>query len=193
MRAVEMEGKQSKFKKANALRERAEKELKLTTIDAGKLPRGELLKLAHELQVYQIELEMQNDELRKSRLQLEESRQNYLDLFDNAPVGYLTLDENGTILEANLTVAEMLSSVAYLLVNSIFHHYIPRDDQDTFYVYLKKVFASEAQKHTCQIKLHGKDSIEFYARLDSIPKQDIDGNIACRTTVTDITEYRHKE
>ncbi len=73
-------------------------------------------KLIHELQVHQVELEMQNDEVRKAQEEVEESRSRYMDLYDFAPVGYFTLDNKGVILEANLTGAELLGIERGLLL-----------------------------------------------------------------------------
>ncbi len=91
--------------KSGDRRTRAEELLRQKVADlediSGPLPE-DVQKLVHELQVHQIELEMQNDELRGAQLALEQSRDRYLDLYDYAPVGYFTLDKDALILEANL-------------------------------------------------------------------------------------------
>ena len=94
---------------------------------------GESTDLFHELRVHQIELEMQNEELRRAQADLEASRSRYFDLYDLAPVGYCTLDEAGIVLEANLTAARMLGVIKGLLVGQPLTDFIHRDSQDTFY------------------------------------------------------------
>ncbi len=76
--------------------------------EPGKMPTTEAQRIFHELQVHQIELEMQNEELRCTQQALEASREKYFNLYDLAPVGYVTLNEKGTILEANFTAAALL-------------------------------------------------------------------------------------
>ena len=90
------------------LRRRAEERLKSRTADYAKLSPEEAQALIHELQVHQIELEMQNEQLRQTQAELEAALTRYADFYDFAPVAYLTLDERGLILEANLTAATML-------------------------------------------------------------------------------------
>ncbi len=92
----------------SSLRRRAEERIATAEVSPEDLSPAEAVRLIHELQVHQIELELQNDELRLSQARLEESRSRYADLYDFAPVGYLTLDERGAIVEANLTAATML-------------------------------------------------------------------------------------
>ena len=86
--------------------------------------------LIHELQVHQIELEMQNEELRKAQSEIEESRTRYSDLYDFAPVGYFTFDKHGLILEANLAAATELGVERSLLINKPFRAYIVTEDRD---------------------------------------------------------------
>ncbi len=88
--------------KKQSLRERAEKLAAGKHVNLDDLSKTDILTLIHELQVHQIELEMQNEELRKSQSALEESRNKYSDLYDFAPVGYFSFNENGLILEVKL-------------------------------------------------------------------------------------------
>ena len=84
----------------------------------------------HELQVHQIELEMQNEELRKAQLALEESRQRYADLYDFAPVGYFTFTPEALIKEVNLTGATLLGMARQKLINRRFRWFIAPSDFD---------------------------------------------------------------
>ena len=90
------------------LRERAEASLQSKAPGVQELSLDEMSVLVHELQVHQIELEMQNDELRRGQISLEEANKKYSDFYDFAPVGFLTLDESGMIREVNLTAASQL-------------------------------------------------------------------------------------
>ena len=91
-----------------SLRERAEEILTTSAVETPSLPTRDVQALVHELRVHQAELEIQNEELRSVQLSLENSRDRFAWLYDLAPVGYLTLAENGVIVEANLTAAAML-------------------------------------------------------------------------------------
>ncbi len=92
------------------LRSRAESiilEKPLLSLDVSKLSVEELQKVVHELRVHQIELEMQNDELRETQLQLSKSKDAYIGLYEFAPMGYITVDQRGTVLQANLTASNL--------------------------------------------------------------------------------------
>ena len=111
-------------------------------------PPGSVEKLLHELQVHQIELELQNEELRSALKQIEESHAKYSDLYDFAPVGYLTLDEKGRILEANLTSSRLLGLDRGSFINTAFSVYISMSDRGPFRLHLDKVFQHK-ERQTC--------------------------------------------
>ena len=110
------------------------------TIPIEKLSDEEVRKLAHELQVHQIELQMQNEELHSAQLLIEESRHKYLDLFEFAPTGYITISEEGLILEINLTGAAMLGIERNLLIKKPISKFIASEDQDKYYLYKRAVY-----------------------------------------------------
>jgi PAS domain-containing protein len=97
------------------------------------------VEMLHELRVHQIELEMQNEELRRSEVRLEEARARYFDLYELAPLGYFTLDEFGVILEANLYAASRLGVSRFALVQQPFSRFIFREDQDSFYLHRRRL------------------------------------------------------
>ena len=157
------------------LRRKALEKLNPDTIPVANLSEAEVRKLAHELQIHQIELEMQAEELRKSQTLLEESRQKYLNLYDLAPVGYFTLNEKGFIMEVNLAGASMLGTERHSLVNKPMSKYIVREDADLFYLHRKR--ASETgNKETCELRILKGDQ-PFYAQLESRAIPDSKNNI----------------
>jgi len=95
--------------------------------------------ILHELEVHQIELELQNEELRCAQLELEHVRARYFDLYDLAPVGYFTLGENGVILEANLMAAILLDLDRKLLSGKPIHEFVADEDQDIYYFHCKQL------------------------------------------------------
>lgn len=171
-----------------SLRKKAEKKVRhRPKAELKELPAEEAARLIHELQVHQIELEMQNEELRMAHDELEGSRAKYSDLYDFAPVGYFTLDKKGRILEANLTGAGLLGIERGHLIKKPLSRYIGKDNQDLFYLHHRKAFDTE-ERQTCEIKMRRKNETEFYAQIESIAVKDIDGNFSqCRTVITDIT------
>ena len=144
-------------------------------------------KLIHELEVHQIELEMQNEELRSTQAKLVESRDIYNELYDFAPVGYFTLDEKAQIRRVNLTGAELLGLESSKLINTKFSRYISPDFRDDFYFHCQRIFES-GTKQSCDLKLVKQDGTPFYARLDSIAVKDqVAASRQFRTAITDIT------
>ena len=143
-------------------------------------------RLIHELRVHQIELEMQNDELRNLQVQIEESRTRYADLYDFAPVGYVTLDQDVRILEANLTAATQLGIERSRLINKPFWLYVLKADREVIHAHFKRVFEIR-ERQTSEVRLSAKSGVEFRARLESIFIWDADGMGRCRTSIIDIS------
>ncbi len=147
---------------AQLLRLRAEEQLKIKQrteglLQAEQYTEQDVKKLLHELQVQEIELEMQNEELRETNEIAASALKRYTMLYDLAPVGYFTLAADGTILEINFTGAEMLGDRRFSLVNSNFKLYVSEQSRDVFNVFFKKVY-TEKSKVSCEITL-GYDNI----------------------------------
>src|SRR5262249_30762698 len=134
----------------SSLRERAEAAARRSPTDVARMTAARLQQLVHELQVHQIELEMQNEELRCSQEDLADSCDRYNDLYDFAPVGYLAMDKGDVVLEANLTLATMLGVERQKLVGGKFTRFVDRDSQDPFYLHHRAVL-SIGQKQTCEL------------------------------------------
>ena len=120
MKEIQPKQKNSRKERTDGLRREAEKLLPKKRENLKKTPAEDMEKLVHELEVHQIELEMQNEELRKAQIETEESRTKYVEIYDFAPVGYFTLNSKGMIVEANLAGAAMLGIERSLLLRKPF-------------------------------------------------------------------------
>lgn len=147
--------------------------------------------LLHELQVHQIELEMQNDELRRAHMIIEESRDRYLDLYDFAPIGYFTLNREGEILEINLTCASILGKERNKLINQRFVSWVKSEHKDHWYQHFLRTRQSGG-KHSCELQLLRSDGSFLYAKLTSIQTKAANGALV-RVILTDITEQIQME
>jgi two-component system, cell cycle sensor histidine kinase and response regulator CckA len=144
----------------------------------------EICRTVHELRVHQIELEMQNEELRGLRNEVEAARDKYCDLYDFAPVGYFTLDTNGGIQEVNLTGASLLGEERRRLFGTLFYRFISKEDHDVFYKHQNLVSVTEISQN-CKLRMKKKDGVQFHARVKSIA---VPGSRLIRTVVSDISE-----
>ncbi|MBS1192714.1 MAG: hypothetical protein H6Q97_693, partial [Nitrospirae bacterium] len=172
---------------AAALRKKAEKKLS-TQLERPQKPSARGTRdLVHELGTHQIELEMQNEELRKTQDELEASRNRYADLYDFAPVGYLTFDKAGVIREVNLTAANLLGIERRSLVKKPFSAFVSKDDRDAFQRHCSEV-SEERTKQSIEIRLKRWKGTDFFALLESIAVEDPDGKaVTVRTAISDIT------
>ena len=144
-------------------------------------------KLIHELGVHQIELEMQAEQLRTAQLALEESRDKYLDLYEFAPIGYLTLSDKALITEVNLTGATLLAVERSRLVNHGLGRFIAPVNHEIWDQFFIKVQQQE-EKQTCTLTLKRGDGSMFPARLEGIRITGSDGTITVRIALSDITD-----
>lgn len=148
------------------LRRRAEEELEKLDNSFQYLTELELKELIHELKVHQIELEMQNEELRRIQDELHRSRNEYFELYELAPVGYLTLDMKGRILRINLTACHFLEVERNRVMQRPFSRFIHPDDQDHFFLYLRKHSREQGQL-TTGLRLLKSDGQQLQVKIAS--------------------------
>ena len=191
-----MTGENITTPQGNALRRRAEDTFRENTVGRAEnmeaLPPEEARQLVHELQVHQIELELQNDELRLTQEKLEASRARYFDLYDLAPVGYFTLRETGLIVEANLTAANLLGVTKASLLRRHLTRFILPVDQDIYYRHRKLLFETGAPQ-TCEIRVIRTDDNLCWVRVDAVVVKEADSAPVCRAVMSDITKRKHLE
>ena len=153
--------------KSKILRERAKEELRRgKTIDVS-LYETDLKVLVEELSIYQIELEHQNQELIQSQEQIQQSMDRYLDLFDNAPIGYLIVDSDGLIKDINQTACQLLGNDKEDLLDHKITKIIHPDYQDVYYLYFRTLI-NQKHNQTCDIKLQRSNNTFFFARIQGI-------------------------
>ena len=170
-----------------ALRKRAEEFVNKNLSALKKMPPRDIQNLIEDLNIHQVELQMQNEELRRTQLKLEKARDNYTNLYDFAPAGYFTITPEGIIVKANLTGAVMIGLEREVLIGKPFTDFINKNDQDVFYLHRKKLFKTKA-KQTCELRLVKKDGVQFYAQLESSVVQGSDNNSdQHRIIISDIT------
>ncbi len=149
----------------------------------------ETRQVLHELRVHQIQLEMQNSELRKAQMELATEQQRYFDLYDLAPVGYCSISEKGLILKANLMVATLLGVNRGALLNQRFSQFILKDDQDNYYQHRKQIFKT-GEPLAFELQLVKEDRTLFWARLEAVAAQGDDGELTCRVVISDVSERK---
>ena len=178
--------------KLNLRAEGEEQLAKIINAATSDTPIETYAKLFHELQVHQFELEVQNEELKRAELSLEESRDKYLDLYDFAPVGYFTINHAGRISEVNLTGAKLLGGERKQLIDKGFAHFVAPENLSLWEQHQMSVLKSEG-KQGCELTLRREDSRTFYARVESIRLEDSGGTHLIRTVVSDISELKKAE
>jgi PAS domain S-box-containing protein len=175
----------------NKLRTRAERLLHTRRREFAQMPLDDVQKLVHELQVQQIELEMQNDELHRAQLELQQARDRYAELYDFAPVAHLTLSADGKILEANLNAVELLGLERGRLILQRFSRFIPREAQDTFYLFCRRVFRSNTRQ-SADLELLNARARRLVVHIEAV-RDETSTRKKCRFSFNDITERQRVE
>jgi len=158
--------------KASSLRQQAEALLKEQHKNANfPLAEADMLKLIHELEVHQIELEMQNEELVIAKEKAEHAEEKYTELYDFAPSGYFTLNTEGDIVNLNLAGAQMLGKERWRLVNSRFAFFLTDDTRIVFLDFLNEVFNSKSIK-SCEVTINTNDLLTTHLQLTGILAMD---------------------
>ncbi len=190
-----------------ALRSKAEAMLKLGLKNKLDIPESkeEMQRVVHELAVYQIELEMQQDELLQSRLKLEESLDSYTELYDFAPLAYLSLDRKGKILKSNLTATTLLGVNRSSLVGNRLGMFIAAEKLPDFNAMLERVFSSRDHER-CDVTLFGDGAYSSPAAtllsgaaaqkhghmVHIVAVQNSDGK-ECRAVISDLSAQNHEK
>lgn len=189
-------GKDKKSSEGAELRRRAEEQMNTEPADpdeiAGMSPK-ETTKLIHELRVHQIELKMQNEELRRIQEELEEARDRYSHLYDFAPVGYLTINAEGIVEGANLTFTTLIGMERSAVVGKPFSRFIQCEDQDVYYLNLQRLLES-GDLQSIKLRLTKNDGSDFFTNLECMLIRENDNDPKqIRIVVSDITEQKELE
>ena len=148
--------------------------------------------LLHELKVHQIELELQNEELRHAGDALDASRARYVDLYDLAPVGYCSVNEAGLIVQANLTLSTLLGVTRTKLVHKMFSSFILREDQDAWYRLRQRCLAS-GDTQSCELHMHDAQLTPFWAQLSASVALTSEGTSELRLVLRDATAQKRMQ
>ena len=145
--------------------------------------------LLHELQVHQIELEIENEELRRAQAALDTSRERYLNLYDLAPMGYCTVTEKGLISQVNLSISTLLGMPRSQLIKQPITRFIFKEDQDIFYKLCHHLL-ERGEQHSCELRLTRQDGVSFWVHLAVTLAQDETGLQELRLVVNDISRIK---
>jgi len=170
------------------LRQRAERRRELLTQDASQQTSAEMRQLLQELQTHQIELEMQYEELLQAQTEAQSAHVQYEDLYEFAPIGYLTLTGNGVIQQLNLAAAQQLNGMRNRLQGQPFASFVSPAYQGQFEQFWKAVQQAD-HRMGCELELQPRGSQPLFVRLEGITLAGLTNRVPlCRLAIIDITE-----
>ena len=163
----------------------------LTPQESSALPTEVLM---HELMVHKVELEMQNEELRRAQVALEEARDRYVDLYEFAPVGYVTLNRQTQINKINLTGTALLGVARNQLVDHRFSEFVAAQDRDRWHrMFMNLMEHDEVGKQAFELEMLRGDGSTFFAHLDCLRDQDAQAPPMLRLTLIDISQLKRAD
>jgi len=182
-----MNNEEIDFTDSKMLRRLAEEKLKAEESKVDKAHvEADVKKLVHELQVHQIELEMQNEELKQAYETAEAALKKYTMLYDLAPMGYFTLSLDGTICDLNFTGAQMLGEKRFSLIETNFKLFVADESKPEFNQFLNKIFTSNS-KETCEIELIYINQPPCLVYIEGIISTEDE---QCLLSAVDITSFK---
>jgi PAS domain S-box-containing protein len=150
--------------------------------------------LLHELLVHKIELEMQNEELRSAQTALEEARDRYIDLYEFAPVGYITITRDGLINEINLTGSGLLGIDRTKLLKRRFSQFVAPDDKDRWYrLFLNMMSGAKVDKQAFDLQMLHPDGSVFHAHLGCLRSEPVDSLPSLRIALMEVSKNKEVE
>jgi PAS domain-containing protein len=183
-----MKNKEEMFTDAEKLRRNAEAEL-IKKQKKTNITETDMKKLLHDLQVHQIELEMQNEELRQANDKTETALKKYTLLYDLAPMGYFTLDSDGGICDLNFTGADLLGERRFSLVNSNFKLFVSEESKSVFNVFFDNVYSGNA-KESCRVMLGADRTSLSLVYMEGIVTGE---DRKCLLSVVDISNFKEDD
>ncbi|MCF8371560.1 MAG: PAS domain-containing protein [Bacteroidales bacterium] len=179
-----MNSKEQSLKEDGVLRSKAEEQLAGKPIKSSPIgAETDLKRLVHELRVHQIELEMQNEELRMANERAEKALKKYAMMYDFAPMGYFTLDSEGAICDLNYTGAEMLGEKRFSLIGSNFRIFVSEDSLPVYNNFFSGIFSSNL-KESCNVVLGYDKKFHCPVYMEGVVTGD---NQECLLSVIDLS------
>ena len=183
---------EQRARSGDALRLRAEQMLREGHVGAPQAVASNAFALIHELRVYQIELELQNTELRRTQAALDRAHERYFVLYDRAPVGYFTVDPDGRVLELNRHAAGLLGLSRTALGDVRLSRLVAPEDQDAYYLHHRRLTTTGAPG-ACELRMLRAGKERFWARLEAVVARGPDGERSYHTALTDISDRKLAE
>ncbi|MGR9054143.1 MAG: PAS domain S-box protein, partial [Gammaproteobacteria bacterium] len=187
-----MNKKKDNSKTISGIRQRAIQRVSLSDTDIERMTREEIRELVHNLQTYQIELELQNEELRETQHALSLSRNRYAQLYDDAPIGFVTMNDKGIVLQANKRAADLLSCDRAKLAGSKLATFFSEPDQDGYYLFFKGLLVCP-EKQVIELKIINGLGTKTYVEIQACVIHLSDDGYQCLMSICDISERKRAE
>ena len=177
---------------AESLHPRAEALLRKTPMELAALPPAAVQKLVQELQAHQIELELQNEALRRTEAALEAEKEHFASFYQLAAAGFATLNEQGVIRKVNRTLATLLGVAPDALIHHPFTRFVFKDDQDIYYLFRRQL-SEAAAAPACELRMVNARGTTFWAHLAATGARAEDGAPIVRLVLSDIDMRKQAE